>query len=103
MAHHVAAENGCTAKIVVSWADLSVWCYPCESYVSSESVQEVLGKLHKSKFGVEIGEEVITVQGLRGKTESGGATIVMVGDQKGQAGSSSLKRCNDDKGGPSSK
>ena len=38
----------------LSYADLSVWCYPCESYVHNEMLMSVKRSAHLSKFGVDM-------------------------------------------------
>jgi histone deacetylase 6 len=37
----------------LSYSDLSVWCYVCESYVHNEQLIHVKELAHKSKFGTE--------------------------------------------------
>eukprot|EP00002_Diphylleia_rotans_P021389 TRINITY_DN4163_c0_g1_i5.p1 TRINITY_DN4163_c0_g1~~TRINITY_DN4163_c0_g1_i5.p1 ORF type:complete len:274 (+),score=59.73 TRINITY_DN4163_c0_g1_i5:80-901(+) len=37
--------------IVISFSDLSVWCYECDSYIASKNIRPILLKLHDSKFG----------------------------------------------------
>ncbi|XP_076860116.1 protein deacetylase HDAC6 isoform X2 [Brachyhypopomus gauderio] len=40
--------------LVLSFADLSVWCYPCESYVHNKMLYEAKNSAHLCKFGEEI-------------------------------------------------
>uniref|UniRef100_A0A8B9LFR4 Protein deacetylase HDAC6 n=1 Tax=Astyanax mexicanus TaxID=7994 RepID=A0A8B9LFR4_ASTMX len=40
--------------MVLSFADLSVWCYPCESYVHNKVLHEIKNAAHVAKFGEEI-------------------------------------------------
>ncbi|XP_066499799.1 histone deacetylase 6 [Hoplias malabaricus] len=40
--------------LVLSFADLSVWCYPCESYVHNKVLYEAKNAAHLAKFGEEI-------------------------------------------------
>ncbi|XP_036435365.1 LOW QUALITY PROTEIN: histone deacetylase 6 [Colossoma macropomum] len=40
--------------MVLSFADLSVWCYPCESYVHNKVLYEAKNAAHLAKFGEEI-------------------------------------------------
>ncbi|KAL5014978.1 hypothetical protein ScPMuIL_009248 [Solemya velum] len=45
--HSVSNEH----MMVLSFSDLSVWCYPCENYVTNEIVQPMINHAHQSKFG----------------------------------------------------
>ncbi|XP_069991653.1 uncharacterized protein HDAC6 isoform X4 [Penaeus vannamei] len=40
--------------MVLSYADLSVWCYSCDSYIHHEILQEAKRAAHISKFGEDI-------------------------------------------------
>ncbi|KAK2841392.1 hypothetical protein Q7C36_012971 [Tachysurus vachellii] len=40
--------------LVLSFADLSVWCYSCESYVHNKVLYEAKNAAHLAKFGEEI-------------------------------------------------
>ncbi|KAA0714370.1 Histone deacetylase 6 [Triplophysa tibetana] len=40
--------------LVLSFADLSVWCYACESYVHNKALHEVKNSAHLLKFGEEM-------------------------------------------------
>jgi len=46
-AHHEQTQHA----ISVSFSDLSVWCYLCESYIVSRALLPSLGALHQAKFG----------------------------------------------------
>lgn len=48
--------HGVTAKhpVVLSYADLSVWCYLCESYVHNQILFEAKNAAHWAKFGEEV-------------------------------------------------
>ncbi|XP_068213599.1 uncharacterized protein HDAC6 isoform X1 [Palaemon carinicauda] len=48
--HGVSEEH----YMVLSFADLSVWCYACDSYIHHESLQEVKRAAHVDKFGEDI-------------------------------------------------
>ncbi|XP_065353218.1 histone deacetylase 6 isoform X1 [Cloeon dipterum] len=39
--------------LVLSFSDLSVWCYGCESYVDAPAVHEAKNAAHLAKFGTE--------------------------------------------------
>jgi len=45
----------------LSLADLSFWCYKCESYIVSEEVWEVFSEVHRIKFGVCPGDPQLTL------------------------------------------
>ncbi|XP_051951116.1 histone deacetylase 6 isoform X1 [Xyrauchen texanus] len=40
--------------LVLSFADLSVWCYACESYIHNKALHEAKNAAHLMKFGEEI-------------------------------------------------
>ncbi|XP_078064486.1 protein deacetylase HDAC6-like isoform X2 [Mustelus asterias] len=40
--------------MVLSYADLSVWCYGCDSYVHNEVLLPAKSEAHRQKFGVEL-------------------------------------------------
>ncbi|VDK81736.1 unnamed protein product [Litomosoides sigmodontis] len=44
-------------SMALSLTDLSVWCYPCESYVHHEILIPAKNAAHQSKFGVPIPEQ----------------------------------------------
>ncbi|XP_078138631.1 protein deacetylase HDAC6-like [Centroberyx gerrardi] len=48
--HGVVAEH----PIVLSFADLSVWCYLCEAYIHNKVLFDVKNAAHCAKFGEEI-------------------------------------------------
>ncbi|XP_070712428.1 histone deacetylase 6-like [Pempheris klunzingeri] len=50
VAHGVASEH----PVVLSFSDLSVWCYLCEAYVHNQILFEAKNSAHCSKFGEEI-------------------------------------------------
>ena len=41
--------------VVLSYADLSVWCYGCDAYVHHALIAEPKRLAHLSKFGLEPG------------------------------------------------
>ena len=47
--HGVTHEH----PLVLSFSDLSVWCYVCDSYVHHETLHSVKAAAHKMKFGYE--------------------------------------------------
>ncbi|EFO26062.1 hypothetical protein LOAG_02425 [Loa loa] len=44
-------------SMVLSLTDLSVWCYPCESYVHHERLIPAKSAAHQSKFGIPTPEQ----------------------------------------------
>ncbi|CAF88355.1 unnamed protein product, partial [Tetraodon nigroviridis] len=48
--HGAAAEH----PVVLSFSDLSVWCYLCEAYVHNQTLFEAKNAAHCAKFGEEI-------------------------------------------------
>uniref|UniRef100_A0A915PK87 UBP-type domain-containing protein n=1 Tax=Setaria digitata TaxID=48799 RepID=A0A915PK87_9BILA len=44
-------------SMALSLTDLSVWCYPCESYVHHEILIPAKNAVHQSKFGFSIPEQ----------------------------------------------
>ncbi|THD28106.1 Histone deacetylase 6 [Fasciola hepatica] len=40
--------------LVLSFADLSSWCYECEAYIHNESLLEVKRAVHRAKFGMDM-------------------------------------------------
>uniref|UniRef100_A0A8R1DG43 UBP-type domain-containing protein n=1 Tax=Caenorhabditis japonica TaxID=281687 RepID=A0A8R1DG43_CAEJA len=45
--HHLSSSH----PMALSMADLSVWCYPCESYVHNAVLIDAKSAAHESKFG----------------------------------------------------
>uniref|UniRef100_T1JHE2 UBP-type domain-containing protein n=1 Tax=Strigamia maritima TaxID=126957 RepID=T1JHE2_STRMM len=39
--------------VVLSFADLSVWCYACEAYLDNSVLNPILESAHRQKFGEE--------------------------------------------------
>ncbi|XP_058245625.1 histone deacetylase 6 [Hemibagrus wyckioides] len=52
--HMVAHGLVSSHPLVLSFADLSVWCYSCESYVHNKVLYEAKNAAHLAKFGEEI-------------------------------------------------
>ncbi|XP_017324157.1 histone deacetylase 6 isoform X1 [Ictalurus punctatus] len=52
--HMVAHGQLSSHPLVLSFADLSVWCYSCESYVHNKVLYEAKNAAHLAKFGEEI-------------------------------------------------
>ncbi|KAJ8257781.1 hypothetical protein GJAV_G00189620 [Gymnothorax javanicus] len=48
--HGLVSEH----PIVLSFADLSVWCYSCEAYVHNKVLYDARNAAHQSKFGEDI-------------------------------------------------
>ncbi|XP_043829653.1 histone deacetylase 6 isoform X2 [Dromiciops gliroides] len=48
--HHEASGH----PLVLSYADLSVWCYTCQAYVNHEVLSEAKKTAYQSKFGEEM-------------------------------------------------
>ncbi|KAM8831037.1 histone deacetylase 6 isoform 1-T1 [Synchiropus picturatus] len=48
--HGVTTEH----PLVLSFCDLSVWCYQCEAYVHNQALFEAKNSAHRAKFGEEI-------------------------------------------------
>lgn len=47
LVHHESTQH----PMVLSFSDLSVWCYVCESYVHNDMLTKVKQMAYKSKFG----------------------------------------------------
>ena len=45
--HHAASLH----PLALSYSDLSVWCFVCDSYVDHELLFEVKDRAHQDKFG----------------------------------------------------
>ncbi|VDN21775.1 unnamed protein product [Gongylonema pulchrum] len=50
--HAVHHQTRTGHPMALSFADLSVWCYMCESYVHNEILIPAKNAAHRSKFGV---------------------------------------------------
>lgn len=52
-------EHGKTSDhpVVLSYADLSVWCYKCDNYVDNEVLKPAKESAHQSKFGTGLWHE----------------------------------------------
>lgn len=52
---HMAAHHSATKHaLALSFADLSVWCYECESYVDNPILFRFKNLAHLDKFGEEM-------------------------------------------------
>jgi len=40
-------------QLAMSFADLSIWCYGCDSYVRNEKLFEAFAAAHRDKFNEE--------------------------------------------------
>ncbi|GFO21263.1 histone deacetylase 6 [Plakobranchus ocellatus] len=45
--HRLETEH----NMVLSYSDISVWCYCCDQYVDNPALREVKNAAHRSKFG----------------------------------------------------
>ncbi|XP_077370269.1 protein deacetylase HDAC6 isoform X2 [Festucalex cinctus] len=50
LTHGASSEH----PVVLSFCDLSVWCYVCEAYVHNQAVFEAKNAAHRAKFGQQI-------------------------------------------------
>ncbi|XP_077185614.1 protein deacetylase HDAC6 isoform X2 [Paroedura picta] len=50
--HMVAHNSESGHPLVLSFADLSVWCYGCQDYVHHPALLDAKGHAHREKFGV---------------------------------------------------
>ncbi len=48
--HMVEHFNTTQHSMVLSYSDLSVWCYTCDAYLDNEILNEAKSSAHKSKF-----------------------------------------------------
>lgn len=52
MVQHVSSEDeGCGGVIAMSAADLSVWCFQCDAYITHDKLEQPFRELHHLKFG----------------------------------------------------
>ncbi|KAG5445094.1 Histone deacetylase 6 [Clonorchis sinensis] len=51
--HMVEHFTSTRHPLVLSFADLSSWCYECEAYVHNEALSEAKQTAHRAKFGVD--------------------------------------------------
>ena len=49
--HALAHSDTAKHAVALSFADLSVWCYPCEKYVKAQPIEPVLALFRSIKFG----------------------------------------------------
>lgn len=52
--HMVAHSDSSGHRMVLSLADLSVWCFTCDAYVDNPVVHPAKNALHRSKFGTNM-------------------------------------------------
>ena len=50
MNHHSSTQH----HLALSYSDLSVWCFHCDSYVDNELLYDIKNLAHKDKFGEEM-------------------------------------------------
>ncbi|XP_039074207.1 histone deacetylase 6 isoform X1 [Hyaena hyaena] len=53
-AHMLQHHEGSGHPLVLSYVDLSTWCYNCEAYVHHQALLEVKNIAHQNKFGVDM-------------------------------------------------
>lgn len=56
--HAVHHQQNTGHSMALSLTDLSVWCYPCESYVHNEILIPAKNAAHLSKFGSPIQQQM---------------------------------------------
>uniref|UniRef100_A0A6B2LLQ8 ZZ-type domain-containing protein n=1 Tax=Arcella intermedia TaxID=1963864 RepID=A0A6B2LLQ8_9EUKA len=73
VAGHAALHNETTHHpVAVSFSDLSVWCYNCNSYIQSRALMPLLGTLHRAKFGHLVpGESYFVCNACRARIRNG--------------------------------
>jgi len=49
--HQLAHHKSSSHPLALSYSDLSVWCFVCDSYVDNELLYQVKNLAHKDKFG----------------------------------------------------
>ncbi|XP_043197904.1 histone deacetylase 6-like [Amphibalanus amphitrite] len=49
--HMLQHSSAAGHQVVLSAADLSTWCYGCDSYVDNDKTQAAKDSAHASKFG----------------------------------------------------
>jgi len=52
--HQVEHHGSSHHALALSYSDLSVWCFDCDSYVDNELLYNVKNQAHKEKFGEEM-------------------------------------------------
>ena len=52
--HCVSHSQSSTHCLALSYSDLSVWCYGCDSYVDNKVLYPVKNMAHMDKFGEEM-------------------------------------------------
>ncbi|XP_062975530.1 histone deacetylase 6 isoform X2 [Elgaria multicarinata webbii] len=52
--HMVAHNSESGHPLVLSFADLSAWCYECQAYIHHQTLFEAKSQAHKVKFGVDM-------------------------------------------------
>ena len=56
--HHMLAHHDDTGHpMALSLADISVWCFPCDSYLEHASLRAAKNAVCVSKFGCDLGGE----------------------------------------------
>ena len=52
--HQVSHHSTSHHPLALSFSDLSVWCFDCDSYVDNERLYGVKNLAHRDKFGEEM-------------------------------------------------
>lgn len=52
--HMVQHGKDADHPLVLSYTDLSAWCYKCDNYIDNEKLTPPKSSAHKSKFGTEL-------------------------------------------------
>lgn len=74
MVEHVNdKENGHSESVIaLSLADLSVWCFACDEYITDPKLEGVFQEFHLDKFGT------LPSDNLHKRVETGGQVTIML-------------------------
>jgi len=61
--HMIVHEDETNHEISLSFSDLSIWCYECDSYITHQSFGNLLDVVHKKKFSEPLPQRIS--EGLR--------------------------------------
>ena len=56
--HMLDHQDTAGHKVVLSLADISVWCFECDSYLDNEVLHAAKNSVHLNKFGCNMGGSV---------------------------------------------
>jgi len=73
--HQVEHHSQSSHPLALSFSDLSVWCFDCDSYVDNQVLYDVKNLAHKDKFN---GEEMLKPDYGDGSGGGGGLTFELV-------------------------